>query len=69
MGYSGAQGKLIPEKNLKLKISCQSPFNILCYLAMRYTCKSQNQTYRTNVPISNITCPENYFEFNSRYIL
>jgi hypothetical protein len=26
MGYSGAQGKLIHEKNLKLKISCQTPF-------------------------------------------
>jgi hypothetical protein len=26
MGYSGAQGKLIYEKNLKLKISCQTPF-------------------------------------------
>jgi hypothetical protein len=25
MVYSGAQGKLIHEKNLKLKISCQTP--------------------------------------------
>jgi hypothetical protein len=28
MGYSGVRGKLIYEKNLKLKISCQTPFNI-----------------------------------------
>jgi hypothetical protein len=28
MGYSGAQGTLIYEKNLKSKISCQTPFNI-----------------------------------------
>jgi hypothetical protein len=45
IGYSGAQGKLIHEKNLKLKISCQIPFNrlsppfifrclILCWLTM-----------------------------------
>jgi len=27
MGYSGAQGTLIYEKNLKSKISCQTPFN------------------------------------------
>ncbi len=26
MGYSGAQGKLIHEINLKLKISCEPPF-------------------------------------------
>ena len=26
MGYSGAQGTLIYEKNLKSKISCQTPF-------------------------------------------
>jgi hypothetical protein len=28
MGYSGVRGKLIYEKYLKLKISCQTPFNI-----------------------------------------
>ncbi len=27
MGYSGAQGTLIYEKNLMSKISCQTPFN------------------------------------------
>jgi hypothetical protein len=27
-GYSGAQGTLIYEKNLKPKISCQTPFNV-----------------------------------------
>ncbi len=27
MVYSGAQGKLIQEKNLKSEISCQTPFN------------------------------------------
>ncbi len=26
MGHSGARGTLIYEKNLKLKISCQTPF-------------------------------------------
>jgi hypothetical protein len=26
MGYSGVRRKLIYEKNLKLKISCQAPF-------------------------------------------
>jgi hypothetical protein len=29
MGYSGAQGTLIYEKNLESKISCQTPFNSL----------------------------------------
>ncbi len=29
MGYSGARGTLIYEKNLKAKISCQIPFK--CY--------------------------------------
>ncbi len=27
MGYSGARGTLIYEKNTKAKISCQAPFN------------------------------------------
>ncbi len=26
MGYSGVWGKLIHEKNFKLKVSCQTPF-------------------------------------------
>jgi hypothetical protein len=29
MAYSGARGTLIYEKNLKSKISCQTPFKIL----------------------------------------
>jgi hypothetical protein len=29
MGYSGARGKLIHEKNLKSKISCQTPFTVV----------------------------------------
>jgi hypothetical protein len=28
MGYSGARGTLIYEKNLKAKISCQTPFKV-----------------------------------------
>jgi hypothetical protein len=28
MGYSGARGTLIYEKNLKAKISCQTPFKL-----------------------------------------
>ncbi len=28
IGYSGVRGKLIHEKNLKLKISCQTPFKV-----------------------------------------
>jgi hypothetical protein len=31
--YSGAQGTLIYEKNLKLKISCQTPFNLKSVVA------------------------------------
>jgi hypothetical protein len=31
MGYSGALGTLIYEKNLKAKISCQTPFQMLFY--------------------------------------
>ncbi len=37
MGYSGARGTLIYEKNLKAKILCQTPFN-------RKECKFSNQT-------------------------
>ncbi len=32
MGYSGAWGTLIYEKNLKAKISCQTPFKIILVL-------------------------------------
>jgi hypothetical protein len=31
MGYSGARGTLIYEKNLMSKISCQTPFNVYIY--------------------------------------
>ncbi len=31
MGYSGARGTLIYEKNLEAKISCQTPFNCRKY--------------------------------------
>jgi hypothetical protein len=30
MEFSGARGKLIYEKNLKSKISCQTPFTCTC---------------------------------------
>ncbi len=35
MEYLGAWGKLIHEKNLKLKISCQTPFNVCLLLCIR----------------------------------
>ncbi len=39
MGHSGARGTLIYEKNLKLKISCQTPFKSLKILALEnYVC-------------------------------
>jgi hypothetical protein len=37
MGYSGARGTLIYEKNLKAKISCQTPFNVPGELAEAYS--------------------------------
>ena len=33
LGYSGARGTLIYEKNLKPKISCQTPFKVLFWSA------------------------------------
>jgi hypothetical protein len=38
MEYLGAWGTLIHEKNLKSKISCQTPFKgeIFCYRTVRY---------------------------------
>ncbi len=37
MGYSGARGTLIYEKNLKAKISCQTPFKSIfyCHVGLR----------------------------------
>ncbi len=37
MGYSGARGTLIYEKNLKAKISCQTPFNLFILSGLLYT--------------------------------
>ncbi len=34
LGYSGAQGTMIYEKNLKSKISCQTPFNMRQYVVL-----------------------------------
>ncbi len=33
MGYAGARGTLIYEKNLKAKISCQTPFNYISMIS------------------------------------
>ncbi len=44
MGYSRAQGTLIYEKNLKAKISCQTPFKYLSKIrndAVSYYCGVQ----------------------------
>jgi hypothetical protein len=46
MGYSGVRGTLIYEKNLKSKISCQTPFKrhyiVLCYSREIDTLKFNN---------------------------
>jgi hypothetical protein len=34
MGYLGVRGKLIHEKNLKMKHSCQSPFKSVFFLSL-----------------------------------
>ncbi len=45
LGYSGARGTLIYEKNLKPKISCQTPFkqfnhqNVYCDSTTRISCR------------------------------
>jgi hypothetical protein len=36
LGYSGARGTLIYEKNLKPKISCQTPFNFQTLLRVNF---------------------------------
>jgi hypothetical protein len=37
LGCSGARGTLIYEKNLKAKISCQTPFNSTRYIYQGYS--------------------------------
>ncbi len=39
MGYSGVRGKLIYEKNLKLKISCQTPFKDIRLTRFLHHCR------------------------------
>jgi hypothetical protein len=46
MGYSGARGTLIYEKNLKAKISCQTPFKDLDK-------RSQNMMEDAHTPAKN----------------
>ncbi len=43
MEYSGAQGTLFYEQNLKAKISCQTPFK-MCMLVARVVSLSIDQT-------------------------
>ncbi len=47
MVYSGARGTLIYEKNLKSKISCQTPFNIW----LKWIQIWQNDTWYRSDPI------------------
>jgi hypothetical protein len=61
MGYSGARGTLIYEKNLMLKISCQTPFKrMLNYSAYNFKAHSQPVLISFRKPIlsarlSNVT--------------
>ncbi len=41
MGYPGARGTLVNEKKLKLKISCQTPFNMLSKISELQVLKSE----------------------------
>ena len=43
MGYSGARGKLIHEKNLKSKILCQTPFKRHTHFPVT-ACETLNST-------------------------
>ncbi len=49
MGYSGAQGTLIYEKNLKSKISCQTPFNKLIAITLMLIENIQEFINRNNL--------------------
>jgi hypothetical protein len=54
MGYSGARGTLIYEKNLKAKISCQTPFNYHIYSEFRRTSKTFEGSLPKNILEKNI---------------
>ncbi len=45
MGYSGARGTLIYEKNMKAKISCQTPFNSLNVITFKRSQKTYSVSY------------------------
>ncbi len=55
MGYVGARGKLIHEKSLKSKISCQTPFKIYQYSRSKKTLTLRNISFRNTVQYF-ITC-------------
>jgi hypothetical protein len=44
MGYSGARGTLIYEKNLMSKISCQTPFKYARYIVLALFSQVLNAT-------------------------
>jgi hypothetical protein len=47
IGYSGAKGKLILEKTLSLKISCQTPFKWKCFPCLRDNYKEVKDRYKS----------------------
>jgi hypothetical protein len=52
IGYSGARGKLIHEKNLKLKISYQTDLGPLCNLFALYQSLKEKKNILFNLEIS-----------------
>jgi hypothetical protein len=57
MGYSGARGTLIYEKNLKAKILCQTPFKKTITASSITLQHMVNAWVTENVTIRNIKLP------------
>jgi hypothetical protein len=58
MGYSGAWGKLLHEKNFELKILCQTPFKAsLKNLTISFSLSRYINLYCTQCPAISRYCP------------
>ncbi len=73
MGYSGAPGTLIYEKNLKAKISCQTPFKLTTVAEKPTNCKQPFKSYHENKdfgPYQNALLSEPFWPvfLNNNYI-
>ncbi len=67
MGYSGARGTLIYEKNLKSEISCQTPFKVMTVSSDNELQIVDNIFYELSITATHIHMKKNFRDMEKEW--